>query len=303
MSRIIIMLMILQLFTHLWEAKYTEKTNDYASGVLSIENQEDLAEPTPIILPTPSYEYYLSEQALSTEINPIKLEMRVCKANEITDDEKWFYDNEVSISKYQIPISTRQIPGNLPDFINPKFSDLIITDAFYDDEYVYCVYGPQYASGRILKVYSAGSHELIISFDFTNYYLPGPGNKVQYINWAQIENNVLYISHSHGFASENSNNMNAYITAINLNDFEIIWRTKPLVSNTYNFLIIDGVIVSGYGYTNESDYLYQINKTNGEVIDQMPLKSAIDYIIEKDNSLYIRTYNTDYIFDISKKDE
>ncbi len=41
-------------------------------------------------------------------------------------------------------------------------------------------------------------------------------------NWAVIKDNVLFISHCHKTYAKSSNNMNAYITAIDLSDMSIM---------------------------------------------------------------------------------
>lgn len=66
--------------------------------------------------------------------------------------------------------------------------------------------------------------------------------------------------------------------------------------NSKNFLVIDDVIHSGYGFTAEPDFLYQINRYTGKVLEKTLLKSAPGYLIKKDSILYVRTYNTDYQF-------
>lgn len=37
-----------------------------------------------------------------------------------------------------------------------------------------------------------------------------------------------------------------------------------------NFLVKGDVIFCGYGFTAEDDYLYQLDKNTGEVIDRLP---------------------------------
>jgi hypothetical protein len=92
--------------------------------------------------------------------------------------------------------------------------------------------------------------------------------------------------------------MNGYLTAIDTKTNQIIWRSKPLVCNARNFEIINEVIICGYGFTAEPDFLYLINKNSGKILQQITLKTAPDYIIRKENKLYVRTYDTDYIFGI-----
>lgn len=266
----------------------------------TVEQTEALDTNTPFLMDTPPFNYYIDTDVQKKEVQPLELSMRSSKANKITDDEDWFIKNNLSLITYQVPNRNQNLAGNLPSGIDATWNDLFITSAFYDDSYIYCTYGPNFTEGYILKIYNAKSLKAIYFLDFSNYNhspdLLGNVNDYmqQQINWAMIKDNILYFSISHNIDAK----MNAYITAINLSDLSIVWRTDPLVSNAYNFIIIDDVILCGYGFSGEPDFLYQINKNTGEILEQTPLKSMASYIINKEHSLYVRTYNTNYVFDI-----
>ena len=65
-----------------------------------------------------------------------------------------------------------------------------------------------------------------------------------------------------------------------------------------NFLVKGDVIFCGYGFTAEDDYLYQLDKNTGEVIDRLPLKKIPDLMAEKDDRLYVHTYSYDYVIQV-----
>ncbi|WMJ87457.1 hypothetical protein [Anaerocolumna sp. MB42-C2] len=260
----------------------------------------------PVLLPTPSFSYYKADKVTDNKNQPIQLVEKSKKANQITDDENWFINNKLSMNTLQIPIPSQNISDNLPDEIDGMWEDLPMTSAFHDDHYIYCIYGSDYSEGYILNIYDATSVRPVYSLDFSNYryspdYIEEDYDYIQQkINWASIKDNILYISHSHNTYAKSSKNMNGYITAIDLSDMSILWRTDALVSNSSNFQIIGNVIICGYGFTDEPDYLFQIDISSGKILDKKPLKSAASYIIQKDNVLFVRTYNTDYEFDIVK---
>lgn len=122
----------------------------------------------------------------------------------------------------------------------------------------------------------------------------------QTLNWIVPEDNILYFSHSHSTYAKSSHGMNAYLTALDRDTNQIIWRSQPLVCNARNFIIIDSVIICGYGFTAEPDYLYLIDKYTGNILQQIKLKTAPEYIIPKDDKLYVRTYDTNYVFSIQQ---
>ena len=58
------------------------------------------------------------------------------------------------------------------------------------------------------------------------------------------------------------------------------------------------VLICGYGFTAEPDYLYQINRNTGEIIDRLLLKKMPDLIVEQDGKLYVHTYSYNYVIEI-----
>jgi len=77
---------------------------------------------------------------------------------------------------------------------------------------------------------------------------------------------MLYVSTAHRTYSEMSGESNCYITAIDLSTLEVAWRSRSLVSNSQNFLLMDNVIVTGYGFTDEDDYVYLLDRHTGEIL-------------------------------------
>ena len=65
-----------------------------------------------------------------------------------------------------------------------------------------------------------------------------------------------------------------------------------------NFLVKGDVIFCGYGFTAEDDYLYQLDKNTGEVIDRLPLKKMPNLMAVKDDRLYVHTYSYDYVIEV-----
>ncbi|MDF2513192.1 MAG: hypothetical protein K0S04_3058 [Herbinix sp.] len=273
----------------------------------AIITKADTKDGDSVLLEEPPFSYFLAHGKVNNKkAAALKLKVKSSKTNSITDEENWLKKNKLSLNTYEVPNSYRMLSGNLPEEIDTKWNGLIITSAFYDKSYIYCIYGSDFSEGYILNIYDYNTLKILYSLDFTNYkyspkYIKSDYEYIQQrVNWAAIKDDILYVSHSHNTYAKSSNNMNAYITAIDLSDMSIIWRTKALVSNSNNFVIVDNVILCGYGFTDEKDYLYQINRNNGVTISKTSLKSAASYLVKKGNSLYVRTYNTDYILELGK---
>ena len=79
---------------------------------------------------------------------------------------------------------------------------------------------------------------------------------------------------------------------------KLLWRSADQTYNSMNFLVKGDVIFCGYGFTAEDDYLSQLDKNTGEVIDRLPLKKMPDLMAEKDDRLYVHTYSYDYVIEV-----
>jgi outer membrane protein assembly factor BamB len=117
------------------------------------------------------------------------------------------------------------------------------------------------------------------------------------IQWVACRDNILYVSiWQNGYAESNS----CYLLAINLDTMEVLWKSDSLVSNANNFILFDDVIMCAYGFTAEPDYIYQLDINTGETIDKYLLKTKADYLILKGDELYVRCYDTDYVFKVNE---
>lgn len=227
------------------------------------------------------------------------------KPNNITDVGSWFTKNNLSLPLYSIVDTpyepewpqTSPLPSNIPTASNGN----ILVRAIRQPRVTLLVYGRNYGEGRYLVAVDPSTGEFRYGYDFVNYvYAPGgvPSQRdfvYQSINWAMQDGDTLYVSHSHATYARSSKGQNAYITAIDTRTNRVLWRSQPLVSNASNFEITDDAIVAGYGFTNELDFLYVLDKKTGEVAHRLPVKSGATYIINKAGRIYVRTYNVDLI--------
>lgn len=233
------------------------------------ENIETEEAPASIRVENPSWDYYTAESVVSGT-KPYTLQLVEESANEIIDTEEWRAEHEL----YYDP---KDVEGNRLALIE--------------------------SGGTLVNIFEDGT--CIAGLDFTDYmYAPDlvEADKEyvdETVHDAKIVNGILYVSIFH-YTYAASAPSNAYIVAISLEDYSVIWKSKPLVCNSLNFEIVDDIIFCGYGFTAEADYLYQLDCITGCVLDKTELKSKPDYIIHVDNTLYVRTYNTDYEFEILK---
>lgn len=112
-----------------------------------------------------------------------------------------------------------------------------------------------------------------------------------------IEGNIMYVNCSHRTYASSSKGKNAYIMAVNLETGIIKWMTKPLTCNS-QFLVKDNSIICGYGFTDESHYVYVVDKNTGRRASRVVVKKSPELFSLKGNKLYSRMYAYDYIFNV-----
>ncbi|MDA9951538.1 hypothetical protein N9D31_03070 [Oligoflexaceae bacterium] len=120
----------------------------------------------------------------------------------------------------------------------------------------------------------------------------------QKVRHSELVGGTLYFSNNHMGYAKTTGGQNGYITALDLDSGKVLWRSAPLVSNAVNFIVHGEYIISGYGFTDEPDYLYIIDRRTGDLVDQIKVKSQARILVKKENKLYVRAYNTNYVFKV-----
>lgn len=161
-------------------------------------------------------------------------------------------------------------------------------DHFYDDAYEYQWIGEQ------LHIYEqeTGNCLYVLEYPTDKWYVNG--------NNAYLEDGIFYGARVvNGYASPGS----CYIFAYDLNNDKLLWRSADQSYNTMNFIVKGDIIICGYGFTDEKDYLYQINRNTGEILDKIELKKMPDLLVEQDGKLYVHTYSYNYVIEIEEQNE
>ncbi|MCA6363500.1 MAG: hypothetical protein IM638_10715 [Bacteroidetes bacterium] len=221
------------------------------------------------------------------------------QANQITDGYEWRVKNALPDYFWSIPNTfgskSPALPTTYPAFYNMH----TVTLAWHDKGIVYYVY-----SDSLLFVADSASGDVHCAYDLGAYMsspATQPGEQrftLQEIRFARLEDSVLYIAAFHNTYAKSSGNQNGYITAIHTGTHQVKWRSAALVNNASTFVLRNGYLICGYGFTAEPDFVYVLNASSGEAVACVPVKSGPETIFEKGNKLYVRTYNTDYVFEM-----
>jgi outer membrane protein assembly factor BamB len=111
------------------------------------------------------------------------------------------------------------------------------------------------------------------------------------LRWAHERAGVLYLANAHRTYASTTGNRNGYLTALDLRARRLLWQSASLVANANTFAVVQGVIVTGYGFTQERDYLYALDRRSGRAIDRLPVPTAPETIAASGTTLSVRTYD------------
>src|SRR5436190_6297923 len=113
--------------------------------------------------------------------------------------------------------------------------------------------------------------------------------QIVYANHAQ--DGKLYVETAHQTYAKSSFGRNGYLQAIDPKRGKLLWRSPAQVANAYNFVLLNDTVVTGYGFTGESDYLYAVDRATGKVKGRMLLPNAAIRIGRHGTTLTVDTYD------------
>ena len=241
-----------------------------------------------------------SEIELKTETEDSSKNATETTAESSSESETKYITIDLSTVKETHPTSDAAAPFDLKivseeengiDFANEWYDrkglslPMIGTDwnSFYDDNYQYLW------SGEDLYIFENGTGNClyVLTYPTDKWYING--------NNACLRDGIFYgASVTNGYAQPDT----CFMFAYDLEDNKLLWRSADQTYNSMNFIIKDNVIICGYGFTSEDDYLYQINLHTGEVLSRLTLKKQPDLLVYQDNTLYVHTYSYNYTIEI-----
>ena len=88
-----------------------------------------------------------------------------------------------------------------------------------------------------------------------------------------------------------SGGQNGYITALDPRTGKLKWRSAPLTCNTSNFLLDGDAIIAGYGFTEEPDFLYVLDRKTGKPLFPVEERSVPSGGVEPDKLAKTQPYS------------
>ncbi|RHO36489.1 hypothetical protein DW181_12385 [Clostridium sp. AM16-23] len=241
-----------------------------------------------------------SEIELKTETEDSSKNATETTAESSSESETKYITIDLSTVKETHPTSDAAAPFDLKivseeengidfanEWYNSKGLSLPMTgtdwNSFYDDNYQYLW------SGEELYIFENGTGNClyVLTYPTDKWYING--------NNACLRDGIFYgASVTNGYAQPDT----CFMFAYDLEDNKLLWRSADQTYNSMNFIVKDNVILCGYGFTSEDDYLYQLDLHTGEILSRLKLKKQPDLLVYQDHMLYVHTYSYNYTIEI-----
>ena len=241
-----------------------------------------------------------SEIELKTETEDSSKNATETTAESSSESETKYITIDLSTARETHPTGDAAAPFDLRivseeengiDFANEWYDrkglslPMIGTDwnSFYDDNYQYLW------SDEDLYIFENGTGNClyVLTYPTDKWYING--------NNACLRDGIFYgASVTNGYAQPDT----CFMFAYDLEDNKLLWRSADQTYNSMNFIVKDNVILCGYGFTSEDDYLYQLDLHTGEILSRLKLKKQPDLLVYQDHMLYVHTYSYNYTIEI-----
>ncbi|HEY8375719.1 MAG TPA: hypothetical protein VIK91_04480, partial [Nannocystis sp.] len=253
------------------------------------------------VLAAPPWAYTL-RRALAGRTGAEPRLVPVSEEPSVGDAAAWLERHGLVLPEYEVPNPMRGEPGILPPSIPPTFGKFLLVQAIRDGEHNLLLYGPDYAGGRFVAVQRADTGEIAALFDFEAYaHAPGeagtPGIGEQRVVWAALAHGALLVSHAHGAPGHGSGE-SGYITAIDVESGELLWRSAPRVASAADFVVAGEHVVTAHGAAGEPSWLYVLALSTGKTVARARLRGSPEYLFLKSGTLQVRCDEAEYVFEL-----
>ncbi|RYZ60889.1 MAG: hypothetical protein EOP08_14210, partial [Proteobacteria bacterium] len=187
--------------------------------------------------------------------------------------------------------SRAYLQAPLPMAVPLQYASQPLSDAIVSDPYLVAVYGE-----RVVVVLDR-DFKAVGAIDLASYQTPAAGGPVALkLLHAQAADGVLYVSHWFNGYTKEVKGETGYLTAFDLATGEMLWRSAPQTCNVHNFLVVEGAIVCGYGFTSESRWVTVTDRATGATVQKMKVSTTPETWMRKGEALYVHGYRADFVF-------
>jgi hypothetical protein len=185
------------------------------------------------------------------------------------------------------PIAPSPRPPARPSFVPKTYRGAALDRTIRQGRKVFAIYG-----GRYLLAGNTREQDMAFAFDLVRLgRAPGGGSWFEDVTFAREGGGLIYVSNAHLTYARATNGRNAYVTAIDPERGTVVWRSPALVANARTFVVTADLVVTGYGFTEEPDFLYLLDRRTGRVLDRLEVPSAPEVIRLRGDRLLVPTYD------------
>ncbi len=192
------------------------------------------------------------------------------------------------------PIDKGAVPDNAPRGIPSSYATKYLSAIIPNDpkaggtKKTFLIY-----AGRFLTVVEGNAAVRI--FDLEAFRIPPRARpqwrefSTQGLTYVQERDGVLYLCNGGGSYAREVYGKKGFLSAINAKTGALIWRSRPLTCNA-TFAMTDTHIISGYGFTDEPDYVFLVRRTDGRIVRKVRVATGPDFITLEGNRIHVETY-------------
>lgn len=243
---------------------------------------------------------YRAEELAKLPVSKVRLKRAQDKKNQIIDEEAWYSSNDLAKPAGPLDSGHELVPqdtswGKLTFFrcapelcvgvylkVTPRVpagGDAGLEVEVYTDyfDYTAVVFNQDRAPQKVLRL---------------DAFHPG----ILEMSHAALVGSVLYFDCNYNGYASIANNKTGYLVALDVAEGKVLWTTKQLIASYWGFVVKDDVIVAGYGFTAEPDFLYLLDRATGKLLQTIKIPTAHETLIVRGDRLYVRTYDHDLEF-------
>jgi hypothetical protein len=258
-------------------------------------------EPEPIVVPAPPFEEYRAPGVPATATSRTRLVAVGTRRRDVLEsDEAWLARHGLEIAGPAEPAAEALVPAEV--------QGMALSRLLRSPSGLVAIYG-----GRFLRVSDA---EGVITLD-AFALLHSPHDRANYmrdvfadanyadmiaqkVGWAARVGSTLYFDNHHETYAADSGGRTAFLSAFDLEQRALVWRTRPLVSRGRNFLVLGDVLVTAYGMTREPDFVHVVDAATGRVVQSLPIPSAPSWLATKGDRVHVACYDGEAEFRVTR---
>lgn len=116
--------------------------------------------------------------------------------------------------------------------------------------------------------------------------------EVQDVRWDNDNRCILFNMACPSYASE-INGKGSKLYSYNIDEEILRWQTPYLTSNDI-FVQTDRYVFCAYGFTNEKDYLFMLDKKTGHIYSKIPMRKKVQYLETREYNGKLLLYVVDH---------